>query len=100
MAMSLPVFLRGLIVLLVAFAIATYVITGSAWTTFVDTVICAVLVQLGYFAAVLFLVWRTPGMPRPERGAATREAGPGASQEEQRTAGVRALRGTPTSRQH
>ena len=44
--------------MLLVFAVVTYLITGSVWTTFVDTVICAVLVQVGYFAAVLFLVWR------------------------------------------
>jgi exopolysaccharide production repressor protein len=83
MAMSLPVFLRGLVIVLVAFAIATYAITGSVWTTFVDTVICAVLVQVAYFAVVLFMVWRTPTVSQPERGGTRREAGQGASTEEQ-----------------
>src|SRR5215470_4739928 len=97
MAMSLPVFLRGLVILLVAFAIATYVITGSAWTTFVDTVICAVLVQVGYFAVVLLMVWRTPAVSQPERGASRRDAGQGAPAEEQ-AAEVTSLRSTPNSR--
>src|SRR5262249_7599205 len=96
-AMSLPVFLRGLVVLLVAFAIATYVITGSAWTTFIDTVICAVLVQVGYFAIVLLTVWRTPTVSRPERGGSRREAGQGVPTEEQ-AAKVTSLRSTPNSR--
>lgn len=58
--MALPVFLRGLVCLLVAFALATYLITGSGWTTLIYTLLCAVLVQVGYFAAVLFLIWRSP----------------------------------------
>jgi exopolysaccharide production repressor protein len=58
--MSLPIFVRGLIILLLIFAVFTYLIVGSAWTTFIDTVVCAVLVQLGYFAVVLFMVCRTP----------------------------------------
>lgn len=57
--MSFTLFLRGLVVVLLVFAITTYLITGSAWSTFIQTVICAILVQVGYFAAVLFLVWRS-----------------------------------------
>ena len=95
--MSLPVFLRGFVVLLVAFAIATYVITGSAWTTFIDTLVCAVLVQVGYFAVVLFLVWRAPPVPQPERGGSRRDAGQGAPTDEQ-AAKVRPLRSTSNSR--
>ena len=97
MAMSLPVFLRGFVILLVVFAIATYAITGSAWATFIDTVICAVLVQVAYFAVVLFMVWRTPAVPQPKRGGSRREAGQGASTDEQ-AAKVRSLRSTPNSR--
>ena len=54
----LLLFLRGFVGVLVVFAIATYAFTQSAWTTFIQTVICAVLIQIGYFVAVLFLVWR------------------------------------------
>jgi exopolysaccharide production regulatory protein len=93
--MSLPVFLRGFVIVLVAFAIAIYAITGSAWSTFIDTVICAVLVQVGYFAVVLFMIWRTPTVSQPERGGSRREAGQGASAEEQ---AARPLRSTPNSR--
>jgi|SRR5262245_61767871 exopolysaccharide production repressor protein len=96
--MSLPVFLRGLILLLCAFAVATYLITGSVWTTLIDTVICAVLVQAGYFAVVLYLVWRTPRRARPERGVGAREAGQKAAAEEP-TAQVGALQRTPPSGQ-
>ena len=93
--MSLPVFLRGLIVVLIAFAIATYAITGSAWGTFIDTVICAVLVQVGYFAVVLFMVWRAPPVSQPGRGESRREAGQGAPTDEQ---AARQLRSTSNSR--
>ena len=94
--MSLPVFLRGLVLLLCAFAVATYLITGSVWTTLLDTVICAVLVQAGYFAAVLYLVWRTPKRAQPERGAALRDAGQNPAADE-KSAQVGALRRTPPS---
>jgi exopolysaccharide production repressor protein len=56
--MSLPRFLLGMLGVLFVFAIATYVATLSVWTTFIQTLLCAVLIQLGYFVAVLFLVWR------------------------------------------
>jgi exopolysaccharide production repressor protein len=96
--MSLPLFLRGLVIVLVVFAAVTYLTTGGIWTTFVSTVICAVLVQVGYFVAVLFMVWRAP---RPaERGLSKPEATQGAAGEEQAAAKVARVRGTPTSPQH
>lgn len=57
--MSFVLFLRGLIGVLIVFAIASYAITQSLWTTLVNTVLCAILIQVGYFAAVLFMVWRS-----------------------------------------
>lgn len=59
--MSFALFLRGFIGVLVVFAITTYVATQSVWTTFLHTVICAVIIQAGYFVAVLAMVWRSPG---------------------------------------
>ncbi len=44
---------------LTAFAIAIYWLTGSVWTTVVQTLVCAVIIQVGYFVGVLFLVWRS-----------------------------------------
>jgi 1,4-dihydroxy-2-naphthoate octaprenyltransferase len=49
--MSFLLFFRGMIATLVVFAIATFALTQSAWTTFVSTAICAVTIQVGYFAA-------------------------------------------------
>ena len=57
--MSFVLFLRGLVGVLIVFAIASYAITQSWWTTLVNTVLCAILIQIGYFAAVLFMVWRS-----------------------------------------
>ncbi|MEP9399396.1 exopolysaccharide production repressor protein [Mesorhizobium sp. KR2-14] len=61
--MSFVLFFRGLVGVLIAFAITTYIVTQSVWTTFVQTVICAVLLQAGYFAAVLFMIWRASAEP-------------------------------------
>ncbi len=43
---------------LVVFAIATYFLTNSLATTLIETAICAVLLQIGYFLGVLYLVWK------------------------------------------
>lgn len=68
--MSFVLFLRGLIGVLIVFAIASYAITQSWWTTLVNTVLCAILIQIGYFAAVLFMVWRSGARSRkPESRA-------------------------------
>ncbi|BCH23906.1 hypothetical protein MesoLjLc_35700 [Mesorhizobium sp. L-8-10] len=64
--MSLPRFLIGMFSVLVVFAISTYVATGSIGRTLVQTLICAVLLQLGYFLVVLFLVAREGRKPERE----------------------------------
>jgi exopolysaccharide production repressor protein len=43
---------------LAVFAIATYWLNGSLLDTLIDTAISAVLLQVGYFGGVLFLVWK------------------------------------------
>lgn len=43
---------------LLAFAVATYIMNGSLYTTFIDTMICAVIIQAGYFVCILILVAR------------------------------------------
>ena len=43
---------------LAVFAIATYFLTNSLSTTLIETAICAVLLQIGYFLGVLYLVWK------------------------------------------
>ena len=81
--MSFLFFLRGFLGALVAFAVVSYLITHSLWTTLIQTAICAVLIQIGYFAAVLFLVWKSRSkpahrdIPADEGGAApTQQAKP------------------------
>jgi exopolysaccharide production repressor protein len=58
--MSFLLFFRGLIAVLVVFGVVTYVVTDSIWTTLIQTAICAVLIQLGYFVVVLYMVRREP----------------------------------------
>ncbi|AZN72620.1 exopolysaccharide production repressor protein exox [Georhizobium profundi] len=71
--MSFLLFFRGMIATLVVFAIATFALTQSAWTTFVSTAICAVTIQVGYFAAILFMVWRDSGKENEAAQRAERE---------------------------
>lgn len=54
--MFAPRFLVSMFGALAAFGVATYFLTGSLATAAVQTLICAVLIQVGYFIAVLFLV--------------------------------------------
>jgi|EndMetStandDraft_3_1072993.scaffolds.fasta_scaffold873647_1 exopolysaccharide production repressor protein len=46
----------SMICALLVFAVATYLIHGSFLTTFVQTLICLVIIQVGYFIGVLVLV--------------------------------------------
>ncbi|EUB97755.1 Exopolysaccharide production repressor [Rhizobium sp. CF080] len=43
---------------LIVFAVAAYFISGSAYTAFIHTLLCAVLLQVGYFVGILYLVRR------------------------------------------
>lgn len=56
--MFAPRFFVSMIGALAAFAVATYILTGSLASTAMQTLICAGLIQLGYFLAVIFLVWK------------------------------------------
>jgi exopolysaccharide production repressor protein len=93
--MSFLLFLRGFIGVLVVFAIANYLVTQSFWTTFLHTLICAVLLQIGYFAAVLFLVWRSAGQQNGEETAAKSDTLPKEDHPTRQV--VRRLPGVPRS---
>lgn len=79
--MSFLLFLRGLIGVLVVFAIATYAITQSAWTTFINTLICAVIIQVGYFIAILFMVGRSKPTAKGAEAVARNETVPATAKE-------------------
>lgn len=53
---------------LIAFGIATYFLTHSLGQTVIETVICAVLVQVGYFAGVVYLSWKEAKVRRAQLG--------------------------------
>ncbi|MEP7453575.1 exopolysaccharide production repressor protein [Phyllobacterium sp. SB3] len=54
--MKLPRFLIGFIAVLLLFGTVTYVFSQNLWTTFVQTLICAFVIQIGYFLIVLAMV--------------------------------------------
>lgn len=66
--MRLPRFVLGMLAALLAFGLVTYYLTGAFWTTLLQTIVCAVLVQAGYFIVILFLVSRTKA-PQNDRAA-------------------------------
>ncbi len=43
---------------LLVFAVATYWLSDSLSGTLIKTAICAVLLQIGYFGGVIYLVWK------------------------------------------
>lgn len=94
--MSFVLFLRGLVGVLLVFAIVTYAFTQSIWSTFIQTVICAVLLQIGYFAAILFLVWRSG--PKVEERAPKEQAPQISPNADQPAGKVGGLSGVPRSR--
>ena len=92
--MSFMLFLRGFVAVLLVFAITSYLVTQSLWTTLVQTVICAILIQVGYFCAVLFLVWRAGDKPKE----AADEPPPAQPADEQPGGNAARLPGVPRSR--
>lgn len=95
--MSFLLFLRGLIGVLLVFAVTSYALTQSLWAAFVQTVICAILIQVGYFAAVLFMVWRSDGR-RKGTGKASETASDQPKAEDPAAAKAGQLPGIPRSR--
>lgn len=56
--MYAPRFFVSMTAVLLFFAGVTYWTTGSVYATVLQTVICAVILQVGYFIGVLYLVRR------------------------------------------
>lgn len=56
--MFAPRVFASMIGALTVFAVVTYMLNGSLTSTLIQTLICAVLMQVGYFLAVVFLVWK------------------------------------------
>ncbi|HEV7322591.1 MAG TPA: exopolysaccharide production repressor protein [Ensifer sp.] len=60
---------------LTVFAVVTYFLNGSLTPTLIQTAICAVLMQIGYFIAILFLVWKKARESEKQAAEALRAAG-------------------------
>ena len=56
--MRFPRFLIGFFAALLVFGGTTYLITRDFWLTLGQTLICAFLIQFGYFAVILWLIKR------------------------------------------
>jgi len=79
--MSFMLFLRGFLGALAVFAVVTYVATQSWRTTLINTVICAVIIQVGYFAAVLAMIWRASARAKAAEPARKETASPAAKKD-------------------
>jgi exopolysaccharide production repressor protein len=95
--MSFSIFLLNLVGVSIVFALTTYLTTGSWWTTLIQTIICAVLVQVGYFAAVLFSIWRS-GTQKNGANAPKSEPAQGLAKDEKPAGKIGQLPGAPRSR--
>ena len=56
--MSSPRVFAGMFVTLIVFAIVTYCMTGSLVITVLESIAAAILLQLGYFLCIGFMVWK------------------------------------------
>lgn len=61
--MSAPRVFAGMFVTLIVFAIVTYCMTGSLVTTVLESIAAAILLQMGYFLCVGFMVWKQAKRP-------------------------------------
>ncbi|MDX8441393.1 exopolysaccharide production repressor protein [Mesorhizobium australafricanum] len=59
--MSFRIFYRAFWVILCSNALAVYFASHSIRTVVVTTLACSLLLQIVYFASVLFLIWRSGG---------------------------------------
>jgi exopolysaccharide production repressor protein len=57
---------------LAVFAIATYWLGGSITATLLKTLVCAILLQAGYFGGVLYLVWKESRQRNGTKAATSR----------------------------
>ncbi|MDO1584174.1 exopolysaccharide production repressor protein [Rhizobium oryzicola] len=69
--MYAPRALFSMLVVLVVFAISTYLLYGSFWSTVLQTILCAIILQVGYFLAVVFLVRREHALRQADPDDAT-----------------------------
>ncbi len=56
--MSAPRVFAGMFVTIIVFAIVTYCMTGSLVITVLESIAAAILLQLGYFLCIGYLVWK------------------------------------------
>ncbi len=54
---------------LAVFAVAAYAMSGSFWTAFIQTVVCALILQIGYFIGIVYLVRREKAQMESERSS-------------------------------
>jgi uncharacterized membrane protein len=58
MMMYAPRVFVSMMAVLIVFAVAAYLTTGSLLTALGETLLCAIILQVGYFIGILYLVHR------------------------------------------
>jgi exopolysaccharide production repressor protein len=66
----------SILCVLVVFALASFFISGSVYTAFIRTLLCAVIIQVGYFVGIVSLVHREKLAASGSRAADTVSARP------------------------
>jgi TRAP-type uncharacterized transport system fused permease subunit len=54
---------------LAVFAIAAYVMSGSFWTALIETIFCALILQIGYFIGIVYMVRREKAQMDADRSS-------------------------------
>lgn len=67
--MYAPRVLVSMLGTLAVFAVAAYVMSGSFWSALGATVFCALILQLGYFIGIVYLVRREKAEMESKRSA-------------------------------
>jgi exopolysaccharide production repressor protein len=93
--MGAPRVFVGMFGTLVVFAIATYFITGSLTTTVVETIAAAILLQIGYFVMVVFLVWKAAGTQTMKAGSDTSTGANASENKDEASIPIPALKRSP-----
>ncbi|MEJ6782832.1 exopolysaccharide production repressor protein [Aminobacter sp. Piv2-1] len=73
--MTLPKFVFGMVIVIIIVSIWSYLDAASWGTILLRGVICAVILQVGYFLVVLAMVLRSEPKPAQAKDAGTPAAG-------------------------
>jgi exopolysaccharide production repressor protein len=74
MMMYAPRVFVSMMAVLIVFAVAAYLTTGSLFTALGETLLCAIILQVGYFIGIVYLVHREKSGAGQDRNSDTRSS--------------------------